>query len=152
MNSDKVLKRHGQILARREELLGSDHALSLFTAQKMAALHYKQKDYCKAINLDERILVGREKLHGPDHVFTLSTANKIAALYCKQEDYCKALINFRRVMDGRERTPGRDHPGPLRLHITFLWFSGRERSTPGCWVYISEYYVCVINSLAQITL
>ncbi len=41
MNSDKVLKRHGQILARREELLGSDHVLSLFTAQKMAALHYK---------------------------------------------------------------------------------------------------------------
>lgn len=60
MNYDKVLKRHGQTLARREKLLGPDHALSLFTAQKMASLHYKQKDYCKATNLYERILVGRE--------------------------------------------------------------------------------------------
>lgn len=109
MNYDKVLKRHGRILARREKLLGPDHALSLFTAQKMAALHDKQKNYCKAINLYERILAGREKLNGPDHVFTLSTVNKIAALCCKQEDYYKALINYRRVMDGRERTLGRDH-------------------------------------------
>lgn len=109
VNSDKGLKSHGQILARREKLLGPDHAISLFTAQKMAAHHYHQRDYCKAINLYERILAGREKLHGPDHVFTLSIVNKIAALYCKQEDYCKASVNFRRVMDGRERTLGRDH-------------------------------------------
>lgn len=76
MNYDKVLKIHGQILASREKLLGPDHALSLFAAQKMAALHYKRKEYCKAINLYERILAGREKLHGSDRVFTLSIASK----------------------------------------------------------------------------
>lgn len=80
----------------------------------MGHVFYKQEDYAKAMENDERALAGRDRLLGPGHVSTLLTVSNMGLVSFEQGAFDIALALFERVLTDLKKSLSPDHLWTIR--------------------------------------
>jgi len=122
-----------QALARRSELFGGDHPVTLSSQLSLANLYLKQGRYDEAEPLYLQTLEDSRDVLGEEHEDTLASMIGLANLYRHLARYDKAEALYVRTLEGRRRVLGDSHPSTLSammglasLHLRRYRYSDAE--------------------------
>ncbi|MEQ8322458.1 MAG: tetratricopeptide repeat protein [Rhodospirillales bacterium] len=88
-----------------DRALGSDHPLTLRSANRLGVFYGKLGQFDRAETLLRRTLVSRERIFGVDASDTLTSVNDLGVLYLDQGRYDDADRLLTRAFEMRERAP-----------------------------------------------
>ena len=105
----------GQLLRRREMVLGLDHVDTINNLHFLAFVEYQQGRCSLAEGRSARVLKAREERLGPNHLRTLDVVLTFVAIYQKQGRLNEAKTLYKRCLEGLERRLGSRHFDTLRV-------------------------------------
>jgi tetratricopeptide (TPR) repeat protein/tRNA A-37 threonylcarbamoyl transferase component Bud32 len=97
-------------LALAEELYGLEHAFSISTARKAAAIHLSRGDHAALVAALEPLVERAHRVFGPSHFETLGIENYLALGFHRLGRLEEAEALFKRVIAENAKTLSREHP------------------------------------------
>ncbi|KAF1954477.1 kinesin light chain [Byssothecium circinans] len=107
----------GQVLERREKVLGKGHPDTLASMNNLALVLVNQGKYAEAKAMHQETLALRKKVLGKEHPDTLLSINNLARVLSYQGNYqgkyAEAEAMHRETLALREKVLGKEHPDTL---------------------------------------
>jgi tetratricopeptide (TPR) repeat protein len=104
---------NGQVLERREQVLGKEHPHTLASMNDVAYALSGQGKYAEAELMYRETLSLKEKVLGKEHPDTLTSINNLAMALSHQGKYAEAEAMHRETLLLEEKVLGKEHPDML---------------------------------------